>query len=299
MKDLFTPYHTLLEVVMRIPVFVMLFCVGAATAAGQIPNSGFEQWTTDPDSNRNPVGWQTTNSFPLVNVEPVAPGFTGSFAMRVRTVNAGFTFPGMALLQVPLSVSQIPRRLSVAVKATIMPGDQALIMMALFRGDTVVAAQDSCTFKIKSSITQFTTMEFPLAIQTERLPDSLILIVASGLVTGTVGTELTVDDIKFTSGGATDVAEKEIPAGKYALEQNFPNPFNPISDIGFSISELAWVRVSVFDLMGREVAVLVSERRAPGRYTVRFDATGMSSGVYFCRMTAGNYTAMRKMVLMR
>jgi len=205
----------------------------------------------------------------------------------------------MALLQVPLSVTQIPRRLSVAVKATIMPGDQALIMMALFRGDTVVAAQDSCTFKIKSSINQFTTMEFPLAIQTERLPDSLILIVASGLVTGTVGTELTVDDIKFTSGGATDVAEKGLPAGKYALEQNFPNPFNPTTVVRYELPAASDVRLVAVDMLGRDVAILDNGRREAGVHEVTFDASHLPSGVYFSRLQAGSFVAARKLLLVK
>jgi hypothetical protein len=74
------------------------------------------------------------------------------------------------------------------------------------------------------------------------------------------------------------------PQEGYALEQNYPNPFNGISDVGYRISESAWVKLQVFDLLGREVAVLADEWKTAGRYTVRFDASRLSSGVYLCRM---------------
>lgn len=91
------------------------------------------------------------------------------------------------------------------------------------------------------------------------------------------------------------------------LWQNYPNPFNPGSDIRYQIpaprgaagSEFRMVRLAVYDLLGREVAVLVNERKAPGSYTVRFDGSGLASGVYLCRMSAGPFVESRKMLLLR
>jgi hypothetical protein len=83
------------------------------------------------------------------------------------------------------------------------------------------------------------------------------------------------------------------------LEQNFPNPCNPNSEIRYQISEVSNVRLAVYDLLGREVAVLVDEQKEPGSYQVRFDASGLSSGMYFCRLQAGSYTKTRKMLLVR
>jgi hypothetical protein len=84
-----------------------------------------------------------------------------------------------------------------------------------------------------------------------------------------------------------------------ALMQNYPNPFNGSSDIGFAISEFVRVRLTVYDVLGREVATLVNERRAPGRYQERFDAEALPSGVYLYRLTAGRYVQTRKMVIVR
>ena len=83
------------------------------------------------------------------------------------------------------------------------------------------------------------------------------------------------------------------------LYQNYPNPFNSSSDIRYQISEFGHVRLVVYDLLGREVATLVNERKSPGVYTVTWDARSMASGVYFYRLEAGNVARQSKMVLMR
>ncbi len=83
----------------------------------------------------------------------------------------------------------------------------------------------------------------------------------------------------------------------FALEQNYPNPFNPSSDIRYQISELGHVRLVVYDLLGREVATLVNEVKHEGTYTVRFDASGLASGVYIYRLTSGGNSLSRKMLL--
>jgi len=87
--------------------------------------------------------------------------------------------------------------------------------------------------------------------------------------------------------------------GRYRLEQNYPNPFNPTTDIGFRIADFGLVRLAVYDLLGREVAVLVNEKKSPGSYSVRFDASSLASGIYLYRLQAGNFVSTSKMVLLR
>ena len=85
----------------------------------------------------------------------------------------------------------------------------------------------------------------------------------------------------------------------FTLEQNYPNPFNPTTGVGYQLAVASSVRLVVYDLLGREVAVLVNEPKAPGSYSVRFDATGLASGVYLYRLTTGRYVETRKMLLLR
>ena len=83
----------------------------------------------------------------------------------------------------------------------------------------------------------------------------------------------------------------------FVLAQNFPNPFNPVTVIGYEIAGDNHVRLGVFDILGREVAVLVDHEMPAGRYTARWNAAGMPSGVYFYRLTAGSFSYTRKMIL--
>jgi hypothetical protein len=87
----------------------------------------------------------------------------------------------------------------------------------------------------------------------------------------------------------------------FILYQNYPNPFNPATVLGFSVPAVSGqspvVSLRVFDILGREVAVLVNERKAPGSYSVRFDGSRYSSGVYYYRLSAGEFVQTRAMVL--
>ena len=85
----------------------------------------------------------------------------------------------------------------------------------------------------------------------------------------------------------------------YELQQNYPNPFNPSTHIQFSIVDARTVTLKIYDILGREVATLVNERMNPGVYTVTWNASRLSSGIYFARIEAGDFTAVRKIVLMK
>ena len=87
--------------------------------------------------------------------------------------------------------------------------------------------------------------------------------------------------------------------GRFALEQNYPNPFNPSTVIGYSIPSDERVRLRIIDVLGRTVATLVDAPQRAGSHTVRWNAGGASSGVYFCALEAGGRLQVRKLVVMR
>ncbi|MGA9406469.1 MAG: phospholipase D-like domain-containing protein [Bacteroidota bacterium] len=103
-----------------------------------------------------------------------------------------------------------------------------------------------------------------------------------------------IDDIVLSVKSFTD----DTPT-KYGLEQNYPNPFNPSTRIQFSIVDVRSVSVKVYDILGREVATLVNEKMNPGVYTISWNAARFSSGIYFVRLQTGNFSAVRKVVLMK
>jgi hypothetical protein len=87
----------------------------------------------------------------------------------------------------------------------------------------------------------------------------------------------------------------------YTLHQNYPNPFNPVTKIRFSIKETNPVKIKLYDIVGREVAVIMNEVKDAGEYEIELDAgkLGISSGVYFYQMKAGDYTSIKKMVYLK
>jgi len=99
-------------------------------------------------------------------------------------------------------------------------------------------------------------------------------------------------------GWQTDMPDSPVP-GRFALFQNFPNPFNAETSIRYDIPEKSTVVIRVFNSLGREVAVLVNEKKEPGAYTARWDASGMPSGVYVYKMQAGAVHRAGKMVVMK
>jgi hypothetical protein len=87
-----------------------------------------------------------------------------------------------------------------------------------------------------------------------------------------------------------------VPTG-FRLEQNYPNPFNPATSIVFDIPSASHVMLTVYNILGQEVSTLVNTQMKAGQYTAEFDASRLASGVYLYRLTAGDFTAVKKMVL--
>jgi hypothetical protein len=85
----------------------------------------------------------------------------------------------------------------------------------------------------------------------------------------------------------------------YSLSQNYPNPFNPSTKIDFVIPEAGFVIIKVYDILGREVASLINKEMKTGSYTVDFDASALSTGVYFYKLSSGSFTDTKKMILVK
>ena len=114
-----------------------------------------------------------------------------------------------------------------------------------------------------------------------------------------------IDFINITSNGSIGIGKNEIVV-KYELSQNYPNPFNPVTVIQYEISVChscesrnPFVTLKVYDVIGREVETLVNEKQNPGSYEVRFNGSNLSSGVYFYKLEAGDFTSIRKMLLIK
>jgi len=86
---------------------------------------------------------------------------------------------------------------------------------------------------------------------------------------------------------------------EFALFNNYPNPFNPTTTINYSIKQDGLVSLKVYDILGKEVATLVNENKPPGKHSVKFNASNLPSGIYFYRIVSGNFSATKKLILLK
>jgi Secretion system C-terminal sorting domain len=122
-----------------------------------------------------------------------------------------------------------------------------------------------------------------------------------------VGARMSVDEIRLGTNW-NDVSseistaldgQKIYGPAKLKLSQNYPNPFNPTTKINYVVEAAGKIRLSVFDLAGREVAVLVNDIRAPGEYSIDFSASNLTSGIYFYQLLSANGSITKKMTLVK
>ena len=90
----------------------------------------------------------------------------------------------------------------------------------------------------------------------------------------------------------------ELPT-EFSIDQNYPNPFNPVTTINYSIPNTQYTVLKIYDIAGKEVMTLVNETKPAGRYQVKFDGSNLGSGVYFYKITAGNFSAVKRMILIK
>jgi len=98
--------------------------------------------------------------------------------------------------------------------------------------------------------------------------------------------------------GITGRRDTELPTS-YNLYPNYPNPFNPSTKITYSLPKAGEVNLTIYNILGQKVATLVDGNQRAGRRSIRWDAKGLSSGIYLCRLKAGDYSMTIKMILLK
>ena len=119
---------------------------------------------------------------------------------------------------------------------------------------------------------------------------------------GVVGDGWYVDDVKLTNycaGTPVGIGQNTGIPLQYGLDQNYPNPFNPSTYIKFQLPEGGNVKITVFDILGKEVASLINEKMEAGYHNVEFNASDLASGLYIYKMESGNFTDVKKMMLIK
>ncbi|HAP36871.1 MAG TPA: hypothetical protein DCQ28_13415 [Bacteroidetes bacterium] len=108
-----------------------------------------------------------------------------------------------------------------------------------------------------------------------------------------------IDFIKLTKNTTTSVANNVVRPTDFRLEQNYPNPFNPTTKITYAIQSSANVSLTVYDLLGKQIATVVNKKQESGNYSVYFDASNVPSGVYYYELRAGNFIETKKMIVLK
>lgn len=157
------------------------------------------------------------------------------------------------------------------------------------------ASGNGGTFKSTNNGVSFFNFNFTISANQCISNGNRIFVATSGSSNGGIWiyTDTTLTGVKKESGELPD---------RYNLHQNYPNPFNSMTKIEFEIPGLHNVKLTVFDILGREVRTLVNERLSAGKYALNFDAAGLSSGLYYFKMdveSGKEFSAIRKMVLTR
>jgi photosystem II stability/assembly factor-like uncharacterized protein len=95
------------------------------------------------------------------------------------------------------------------------------------------------------------------------------------------------------------IKDKSLIVQQYKLSQNYPNPFNPNTRIDYSIKDEGFVKIEIYDILGRKVETLINEEKQPGNYSVNFNGTSLTSGVYFYKLEINNYVSVKKMIFLK
>ncbi|MBI5403429.1 MAG: T9SS type A sorting domain-containing protein [Ignavibacteriae bacterium] len=162
--------------------------------------------------------------------------------------------------------------------------------------DTMTVFSKTCTFKSTNYGLNWVTKTFT----TNRLIVDGNLIDQNNFFMsgGDLGTPAVI--LKSTNGGNVFVNQigNEIPAS-YKLSQNFPNPFNPSTNIRYKIPEITFVTLKIYNILGKEVSILVNGKQTPGEYEATFDGSSLSSGIYFCTLRTDNFSDTKKMIMIK
>lgn len=102
------------------------------------------------------------------------------------------------------------------------------------------------------------------------------------------------------SGGVSGIGDKKIDAPLiFKLDQNFPNPFNPVTTIKYDLAEHSHVKLEIFNSLGQQVDILVNENKKAGSHNIQFNAERLPSGIYYYRINTTKFTQIRKMIFLK
>jgi hypothetical protein len=285
-------------------VLTVFLCLIVQTTFAQIPNAGFENWT-----NGDPDGWYTTNVV-VTTITQSSTVHSGSLAARGEvltfytqimppTIQTGQDARGFAYSQRPVSITGYFQFFP-----AVSSGDRFYVDAVLYKGGIDGISVAVGAVAISAAASSYTQFSATFTYLTSDIPDTCVInisIVGPGTgvqATPHAGSYYLLDDLSFS--GSTDVENQSslVPV-ETNLKQNYPNPFNPTTTISYSLSKSSYVKLRVYNILGKELTTLVDGFQSAGNHSAHFLASNMASGIYFYRLEAEGYTAMKQMLLVK
>ena len=295
--------------VLHIVQAAVLFTVASFSflvAQNPIPNPNFEVW-----SGNTPDGWSATTNIP--GFQPITKStdaYNGSFAVRGEVLDLGGTPLSPVLITGSISdqtfsVTDIFQTFTGRYKFNGAGGDGLYIEIVFANTNDGGGAEGHTIITEGASSFEEVTIEMMYSDDNPpgwkpNIGNISITIFPPENQLPHAGTWFVVDYFTFDG---QPVSVKETGNGhipdKFNLEQNFPNPFNPSTNINFSLPENTFASLKIFNLQGEEVETLINEELSAGSYNVDWDASGLPSGVYVYALNTESGTLSRKMILLR
>ncbi|HEX7574493.1 MAG TPA: T9SS type A sorting domain-containing protein [Bacteroidota bacterium] len=278
------------------PAFLFAFAVVfPALTEAQIPNAGFETWGAG-----EPAGWVSDNYAGYYSPMTQTSTAHSGFSALQGTVVSYFTYLYPPFVYTGFPISQRYATFTGWYTSNPVGGDSLYGWLAMFKSQSPIGYAVFGNQATQGAYAKFTaTVSYFLG----GTPDSCAIwfgITGPSANTANIheGSTFTLDDLSL-SGTATGVAEQPTQPLTFALSQNFPNPFNPSTLIRYQLPGAGPVRLTVYDILGREVATLVDGTQQQGAHEARFDGGGLSSGVYLYRLQTSGFVQQRKMILQK
>jgi hypothetical protein len=222
-------------------------------------------------------------------------GNTGTFAIIMKndvSVNGlHFILQYEPDLITPIKITPIGRAASLTSSTASLSGDNKINFLVYDNSFTLAAIDSGNIFEIEYLVTDSLgdSMTTQLVFTEAMAADSGIMIIPFEFVNGEIGISPAV---------GVEETQANLPI-IFELYQNFPNPFNPGTTIRFDLPKEANVSLKIYNILGQTVMTVIDEKRQAGRHAIQVDASSLSSGVYFYRLTADEYWATKKFVILK
>ena len=271
----------------------------------QIINGSFEEWDTVPFLN--PTGWATGNFF-VLSVTQSNDAIDGNYSAKMEITDfAGERFePTLQNLGFQNQVDARYKILNLYYKSDLK--NFARLDVIVTTWDSSAATQQlfpsgGADTTIRTSAAGWTFLELPINyFSTEDIPAyaNIVFAVSDSAEStdlSSVGSYVLIDNVSLDQ--PTDVSNIDQVPVRFNLSQNYPNPFNPSTSIEYRIPKSTQVTLSLYDILGNRIAELVNENQPAGNYMYKFDGSDLSSGTYFIKLNSGEFSAVRKILLLK